>query len=208
MPSIQISKISGEPEVLQLSDYIFGRVPHQQAIHDVVLSQRAAMRQGTHKTKTRAEVSGGGKKPWKQKGTGNARQGSTRSPQWYHGGIVFGPYPHKYHLKVNKQVRRLALFSALSYHLLQKSLVIVDNLDVDKIKTKALVELLKKYDIKEKALILDLGLETKFIYSARNIASISINEVDHASVYDLLNCKQLVLTKKAVNFYEETYKHE
>lgn len=137
MPKLQVLNHEGSKVTdLTLNDYVFGIAPHNQALYDVVNAQRAAMRQGTHDTKTRAEVSGGGKKPWKQKGTGRARQGSTRSPQWRHGGIAFGPTPRSYDVKVNRKVAQLAMRSALSSHQANNSLVVVENLAVTQPKTK------------------------------------------------------------------------
>ncbi|MDR2867385.1 MAG: 50S ribosomal protein L4 [Acholeplasmatales bacterium] len=207
MAELEKYLINGAKEKITISDYVFGIEPHNQAIYDVVNAQRAAMRQGTHATKTRAMVSGGGKKPWKQKGTGRARQGSTRSPQWYHGGIVFGPQPHKYNVKINLKVRQLALRSALSYHFKNNTLIIIDNLKFEAVKTKEATSLLKRVGASNKNLILDCQFDDNFALSARNIASVNIQSVNRSSVYDILNAKTLILSESAVKYYEEVY-HE
>jgi large subunit ribosomal protein L4 len=207
MAELEKYLLNGSKEKITLSDYVFGIEPHTQAIYDVVNAQRAAMRQGTHATKTRAMVSGGGKKPWKQKGTGRARQGSTRSPQWYHGGIVFGPQPHKYNIKINQKVRQLALRSALSYHFKNNTLIVIDELKLDTIKTKNALLLLKRVGGSNKNLILDLQFDENFALSARNLGNVNIQSVNRSSVYDILNAKTLILSERAVKYYEEVY-HE
>ncbi|MCV2231606.1 50S ribosomal protein L4 [Paracholeplasma manati] len=204
MPKLQVLNQQGSKVTdLTLNDYVFGIAPHNQALYDVVNAQRAAMRQGTHDTKTRAEVSGGGKKPWKQKGTGRARQGSTRSPQWRHGGIVFGPTPRSYDVKVNRKVAQLAMRSALSYHQANNSLVVVDALAVEQAKTKEFAALLSKLNITEKVLIVDTVFADSVFLAARNLPNVMLVQASHASVYDLLNCKQLLLTQNAVQYFEE-----
>lgn len=204
MPKLQVLNQQGSKVTdLTLNDYVFGIAPHNQALYDVVNAQRAAMRQGTHDTKTRAEVSGGGKKPWKQKGTGRARQGSTRSPQWRHGGISFGPTPRSYDVKVNRKVAQLAMRSALSYHQSNNSLVVVDALAVEQAKTKDFAALLSKLNITEKVLIVDTVFEDNVFLAARNLPNVMLVQASHASVYDLLNCKQLLLTQNAVQYFEE-----
>src|SRR5574344_652066 len=151
MPKLQVLNQQGSKVTdLTLNDYVFGIAPHQQVLYDVVNAQRAAMRQGTHYVKSRAEVSGGGKKPWRQKGTGRARQGSTRSPQWRHGGIVFGPTPRSYAVKVNQKVKQLALRSALSYHVLENQMVLVDALAVAQPKTKLFAEIISNLKLEGK----------------------------------------------------------
>lgn len=204
MPKLQVLNQEGSKVTdLTLNDYVFGIAPHNQALYDVVNAQRAAMRQGTHDTKTRAEVSGGGKKPWKQKGTGRARQGSTRSPQWRHGGIAFGPTPRSYDVKVNRKVAQLAMRSALSAHQAKGSLVLVDNLAVAQAKTKEFAALLSKLNITEKVLIVDTVFADDVFLAARNLPNVMLVQASHASVYDLLNCKQLLLTQNAVAYFEE-----
>lgn len=204
MPKLQVLNQEGSKVTdLTLNDYVFGIAPHNQALYDVVNAQRAAMRQGTHDTKTRAEVSGGGKKPWKQKGTGRARQGSTRSPQWRHGGIVFGPTPRSYDVKVNRKVAQLAMRSALSAHQADGSLVLVDSLAVSQAKTKEFAALLSKLNITQKVLIVDTVFADDVFLAARNLPNVMLVQASHASVYDLLNCKQLLLTQDAVKYFEE-----
>lgn len=204
MPKLQVLNHEGSKVTdLTLNDYVFGIAPHNQALYDVVNAQRAAMRQGTHDTKTRAEVSGGGKKPWKQKGTGRARQGSTRSPQWRHGGIVFGPTPRSYDVKVNRKVAQLAMRSALSAHQANNTLVVVENLAVSQAKTKEFAALLSKLNITQKVLIVDTVFEDQVFLAARNLPNVMLVQASHASVYDLLNCKQLLLTQDAVKYFEE-----
>jgi len=207
MVTVDLNKSTGK-ESLELNEYVFGITPHQQALYDVVNAQRAAMRQGTHKTKTKSEVSGGGKKPWRQKGTGRARQGSTRSAQWVGGGILFGPTPRKYNVKLNRKVRRLALRSALSYHVSNNSLIVISELNFPVVKTKNVVALLDMLGVDRKALLLDLGLNENFILSARNVPYLAFSEADHASVYDILNCHKLILTERAVQYFEGVLKDE
>jgi len=204
MPKLQVLNQEGSKVTdLTLNEYVFGIAPHNQALYDVVNAQRAAMRHGTHDTKTRAEVSGGGKKPWKQKGTGRARQGSTRSPQWRHGGIAFGPTPRSYDVKVNRKVAQLAMRSALSAHQANGSLVLVDNLAVAQAKTKEFAALLSKLNITQKVLIVDTVFADDVFLAARNLPNVMLVQASHASVYDLLNCKQLLLTQNAVAYFEE-----
>lgn len=204
MPKLQVLNLEGSKVTdLTVNENVFGIAPHGQALYDVVNAQRAAMRQGTHSTKTRAEVSGGGKKPWKQKGTGRARQGSTRSPQWRHGGISFGPKPRSYDVKVNRKVAQLALRSALSSHQANNSLVVVENLAVVQPKTKDFAALLSKLNITQKVLIVDTVFADEVFLAARNLPNVMLVQASHASVYDLLNCKQLLLTQDAVKYFEE-----
>lgn len=204
MPKLQVLNLEGSKVTdLTLNEYVFGIAPHNQALYDVVNAQRAAMRQGTHDTKTRSEVSGGGRKPWKQKGTGRARQGSTRSPQWRHGGIAFGPKPRSYDVKVNRKVAQLAMRSALSNHQANNSLVVVENLAVSQPKTKEFAALLSKLNITQKVLIVDTVFADEVFLAARNLPNVMLVQASHASVYDLLNCKQLLLTQNAVKYFEE-----
>lgn len=204
MPNINLLNQKGAKVAdLTLSDYVFGIEPHQQALYDVVNSQRAAMRHGTHDVKNRGEVSGGGKKPWRQKGTGRARQGSTRSPQWRKGGVVFGPTPRSYAVKMNQKVRQLALRSALSYHVLNGQLKVVDSLNIEAPKTKLFTEMLNSLGIEGKTLVVSQSFTENEILAARNIPTIAFSQVNHVSVYDILNCKNLLMTKDAVEALEE-----
>ena len=204
MPKVDILNQTGKKVAdLTLSEYVFGIEPHQQALFDVVNAQRAAMRQGTHDVKNRGEVSGGGRKPWRQKGTGRARQGSTRSPQWRHGGVVFGPTPRSYAVKLNQKVRQLALRSALSYHQANDQLKVVDSLALDAPKTKLFREFLTSLDVQGKTLIIAKTFNENEVLAARNIPTVQFSLVNHVSVYDILNCKNLVITKDAVESLEE-----
>ena len=188
---------------ITLSDEIFGIEPHKQAMFDAVLLQRASLRQGTHKTKTRTEVRGGGRKPWKQKGTGRARQGSIRSPQWRGGGVVFGPTPRNYSLKMNKKVRRLALKSALSFKVLESELLVLDNLTFAAPKTKEMVSVLNKLNVDVKTLLV-IGEENKEAYlSARNIPSVKVISATGVNVLDLLDARKVIMTGDAVKHIEE-----
>lgn len=190
-------------ETPNLNPVVFGIVPNQQVLYDVVNAQRAAMRQGTHSVKTRAEVAGGGKKPWRQKGTGRARQGSIRSPQWRGGGVVFGPTPRSYAVKVNAKVKKLALRSALSAQTQKNQLIVVDSLEIAEAKTKVAAALLQSLNAVGRTLLVDGGFNEKLGIAARNIPGVSVISATHVSVYDLLNCKTLVLSKAAVAYFEE-----
>jgi large subunit ribosomal protein L4 len=204
MPKVNLLNQTGKKVAdLTLSDYVFGIEPHQQALYDVVNAQRAAMRHGTHDVKNRGEVSGGGRKPWRQKGTGRARQGSTRSPQWRTGGVVFGPTPRSYAVKMNQKVRQLALRSALSYHAANNQLKVIESLNIDAPKTKKFKELLASLGIEGKVLFVSNIFTDNEMLAARNIPTVAFSQVSHVSVYDILNCKNLVLTKDAVEALEE-----
>lgn len=204
MPKLNVLNQSGQTVAeLALSDYVFGIEPHQQALYDVVNAQRAAMRQGTHDVKNRGEVSGGGRKPWRQKGTGRARQGSTRSPQWRHGGVVFGPTPRSYAVKMNQKVRQLALRSALSYHAANGQLKVVESLAIEAPKTKLFQEMLNKLGVTGKTLVVATDFTNNEMLAARNIPTVAFSLANHVSVYDILNCKNLVITQDAVAALEE-----
>src|SRR5690554_5767130 len=175
MPKVDIINQTGKSvEKIELSDYVFGIEPHQQALYDVVNAQRAAMRQGTHDVKNRSEVSGGGRKPWRQKGTGRARQGSIRSPQWRGGGVVFGPTPRSYAYKIPKKVRRLTLFSALSTKAREENIIVLEGLAFEAPKTKDFIQVLKDLAINKKALIVTADLDETVALSARNIPGIRV----------------------------------
>lgn len=188
---------------LVLNETVFGIEPHQGAIYEVVKAQRAAMRQGTHDVKGRSEVRGGGKKPWRQKGTGRARQGSIRAPHWVGGGVVFGPTPRSYRVKVNQKVRNLALRSALSHHAGEKSLVVVDKFEFAAPKTKDFKQALEALKVNQKVLVVDVMLAENLVLSSRNIPNVQVGLANHVSVYDILNAKQLLLTVEAVKYFEE-----
>lgn len=204
MPKVNLLNQAGSKVAdLTLSDYVFGIEPHQQALYDVVNAQRAAMRQGTHDVKNRGEVSGGGRKPWRQKGTGRARQGSTRSPQWRKGGVVFGPTPRSYAIKMNQKVRQLALRSALSYHAAKGQLKVVETISIEAPKTKLFEQFLVDLGIVGKTLVVAKEFGENEMLAARNIPTIAFSNVSHVSVYDILNCKNLIMTKDAIEALEE-----
>ncbi|CDR31441.1 50S ribosomal protein L4 [Acholeplasma oculi] len=204
MPTLNLFNQAGEKiSEVALNDAIFGITPNQQVIYDVVNAQRAALRQGTHKTKTRAEVAGGGRKPWRQKGTGRARQGSIRSPQWRGGGVVFGPIPRSYAVKVNQKVKQLALKSALSYHVNENQLVLVDSLQVEQPKTKLFAEIISNLQLTGKTLVLVGSIDEKLLLASSNLPTVQLREVSQASVYEILKFKHVVLTEDAVKYYEE-----
>ena len=188
---------------ITLNADIFGIEPHQQAMFDAVLLQRASLRQGTHKTKTRTEVRGGGRKPWKQKGTGRARQGSIRSPQWRGGGVVFGPTPRSYNLKMNKKVRRLALKSALSFKVLENEMVVLNELTFAAPKTKEMVAVLNTLEADKKVLLIVGADNNNAMLSARNIASVKVIPATQVNVLDLLDARKVIMTQDAVNHIEE-----
>lgn len=188
-----------------LSDAIFAITPNASAMHLCVVAYLANQRQGTQSTLTRAEVRGGGKKPWRQKGSGRARQGSIRSPQWTHGGIALGPKPREYGKTVNKKVRRLAMKSALSSKVAAEELIVLDSLEMNEIKTKEVVSVLKALETGKKVLIV-LPEKNETVYrSARNIKGVKTTLVSTLNVYDILNCDSLVVLKDAVSKIEEVY---
>ena len=189
----------------ELNDEIWGVEPNVPVMHAVVVNYLANQRQGTQSTLTRTEVSGGGKKPWRQKGTGHARQGSTRSPQWVHGGIALGPKPRSYRFTINKKVRRLAMKSALSAKLAEDGVVVVNNLDFESIKTKNVVDMLKALGADGKALIVMPAVDEKVIKSARNIPGVKTTLVNTLNVYDILNCDKFIVVTDAVAKIEEVY---
>jgi len=208
MPSIVVlNQLGAEVGKINLSDKVFGYEPSMQAVYDVVNSQRAAMRQGTHKTKTRTEVSGGGKKPWRQKGTGRARQGSIRAPQWRGGGIVFGPTPRSYRFKVNKKVVKAALKSLLTSRFQENNLVVVDKIVLDDFKTKSFVEVLKNLGVNDKKVIF-ITKEEDFNLSlaSRNVPNVYVQTKAHLSVYDMINADTYVATEEVIKLYEEELK--
>ena len=189
---------------IELSEGIFGIEPNEAVVHEVVKNHLANCRQGTQSTLTRAEVSGGGKKPWRQKGTGHARQGSTRAPQWTHGGIVFGPKPRDYSYVLNKKVKRLALKSVLSAKAAMGAIVVVDELKLEGIKTKAMVEFLTKVGA-TKTVIVTPEVNENVVKSARNIPGVITTTAKILSVYDIVNAKSLVLDKAALAIIEEVF---
>ncbi|MDY4788616.1 MAG: 50S ribosomal protein L4 [Bacilli bacterium] len=207
MAKLQVINQTGEKvKDIKLSDDVFGIEPHNQAVFDAVQVALSNSRQDTAKTKKRDEVSGGGKKPWRQKGTGRARQGSTRSPQWRHGGIVFGPTGEQNHtIKMNRKVRVLALKSVLSEKVLEKKLIVVDKVDFEAPKTKAMVETLKNIGATGKTLFVvdEVNFSDNAILSAFNIPTVGLLYADQINVYDIMNCNYLVCTLDAVKMIEE-----
>ena len=195
-------------EDITLNDSVFSVEENNQVIYDVIYAQRAAMRQGTHKVKNRTEVSGGGRKPWRQKGTGRARQGSIRAPQWRGGGVVFGPTPRSYEVKVNQKVRQLALKIALSDKLRNNKLVVVDSLHFEQPKTKAFISTLNTLNAEGKVLVgvkeFDLNLDA----SSNNVPYAFVSTGNHISVYDILNADTLVFTLDTVKYFEEVLGNE
>ena len=190
---------------IKLNDDIFAIEPNKSAMHLMVVNYLANQRQGTQSTLTRSEVSGGGKKPWRQKGTGRARQGSTRAPQWTHGGIALGPKPRDYGFDVNKKVRRLAMKSALSAKVAAEEMIVLDSFGLDAIKTKEVTEVLAAIKAGKKTLIV-LPEKNDVVYkSARNIEGTNVSLVNTLNVYDILNCNTIVVLKDAVAKIEEVY---
>ena len=193
-----------EVDKIELNDSIFGVEINEHLVHMAVLQQLANKRQGTQKAKTRSEVRGGGRKPWRQKGTGHARQGSTRSPQWTGGGVVFAPTPRDYSFKLNKKEKRAALKSALTSRVVENKFVVVDELKLDEIKTKKFVEVLKNLNV-EKALVILNDMDEKVIASAANIPTVKTTQTNELNVFDVLKYDTVVVTKAAVATIEEVY---
>ena len=205
MSTINVLNMAGETVgTVELCDGIFGIEPNQAVVHEVVKNHLANCRQGTQSALTRAEVSGGGKKPWRQKGTGHARQGSTRAPQWTHGGIVFAPKPRDYSYTLNKKVKRLALKSALSAKAAEGAIVVVDELKLDAIKTKPVKQFLDAAGV-TKAVVITPEVNDIVVKSARNIPGVVTTTAKILSVYDIVNAKQLVIDKAALAIIEEVY---
>ena len=205
MPKANLYDMAGKQiGEVELSEAIFGIEPNQYVVHDVVKNHLANCRQGTQSALTRAEVSGGGKKPWRQKGTGHARQGSTRAPQWTHGGIVFAPKPRTYRYTLNKKVKRLALKSALSAKAASGDILVVDGLKLDEVKTKAMKTFLDSIQA-GKSVVITPEVEQNVVLSARNIPGVVTTTAKILSVYDIVNAKQLVIDKAALAIIEEVY---
>ena len=205
MASVAVYNIEGkEVEKLELNDSVFGVEINEHLVHMAVVSQLANNRQGTQSAKTRSEVSGGGRKPWRQKGTGHARQGSTRSPQWDGGGVVFAPKPRDYSFKMNKKEKQAAIKSALTSKVQDSKLVVVDDLKMDEIKTKKFVQILKNLNA-EKAFVVTKDVDKNVVLSANNIQDVKTAPSNQINVYDILKYDTLVLTKDAVAAIEEVY---
>ena len=205
MANVAVYNMEGkEVDKIELNDSIFGVEINEHLVHMAVLQQLANKRQGTQKAKTRSEVRGGGRKPWIQKGTGHARQGSTRSPQWTGGGVVFAPTPRDYSFKLNKKEKRAALKSALTSRVVENKFVVVDELKLDEIKTKKFVEVLKNLNV-EKALVVLNDMDEKVIASAANIPTVKTTQTNELNVFDVLKYDTVVVTKAAVATIEEVY---
>lgn len=190
---------------IELNDKVFGIEPREHVMHQAIVAHLANKRQGTAKTKNRSEVSGGGRKPWRQKGRGTARAGSTRSPLWVGGGTIHGPKPHKYTIKLTKKVRQLARHSALSLRLAEKNIKVVEDFSFDEFKTKNMVQVFKNLELEnEKTLVLLSEPNQKLYYSTRNIPKVSIQLIDKISTYDILNHKKILLFKGAVEYLNST----
>ena len=206
MPTISVYDMTGKQTgSMELSADIFGIEPNVAVMHSAVVNYLANQRQGTQSTKTRSEVSGGGRKPWRQKGTGHARQGSTRSPQWTHGGIALGPKPRSYRFALPKKVRRLALKSAFSSKVMADEMLVLESLSLDEIKTKSIVNMLNALGADRKVLLVLPEKDEKVILSARNIPGVKTALVNTLNVYDILNCDKFIVVKDAVAQLEEVY---
>ena len=207
MPTISVYDMTGKQTgTMELNAEIFGIEPNVAVMHSAVINYLANQRQGTQSTKTRSEVSGGGRKPWRQKGTGHARQGSTRSPQWTHGGIALGPKPRSYRFALPKKVRRLAMKSAFSTKVAAGEMMILKELTLDEIKTKTMVNLFAALKADKKVLLVLAEKDEKVILSARNIPGVKTALVNTLNVYDILNCDKFIVVKDAIAQLEEVYK--
>ena len=205
MSNVSVYNMEGnEVGTLELNDAVFGVEVNEHLVHMAVVRQLANKRQGTQKAKTRSEVSGGGRKPWRQKGTGHARQGSTRAPQWTHGGVVFAPVPRDYSFKLNKKEKRAALKSALTSRVNESKFIVVDELKLDSIKTKNFVQVLNNLKV-EKALVVLNDMDTNVIKSASNVPTVKTAQTNELNVFDVLKYDTVVVTKDAVKTIEEVY---
>ena len=206
MSTISVFDMTGKQvSETELNDEVFGITPNEGVMHAAVVNYLANQRQGTQSTLTRTEVSGGGRKPWRQKGTGHARQGSTRAPQWVHGGIALGPKPRDYRYELNKKVKRLAMKSALSTKVIDNNMIVLDALTLDSYKTKTVVDMLKALGVEGKALIVTAENDAKVIKSAANIPGVKTAAVNTLNVYDILNYDKFIVVKNAVGKIEEVY---
>ena len=206
MPNMKVVNMAGkEVGEIALSEKVFGRAVNEAVLHTAVKAYLANQRQGTQSTLTRTEVSGGGKKPWKQKGTGHARQGSTRSPQWTHGGIVFAPKPRDYHVSLNKGLKRAALFSALSSKVAGNEMVVIDTITATEYKTKNMIAMLSAVGAAKKTLVVLPEVNEFVIKSCANIEGVKTTQWNTINVYDILNCDTLIVAQEAVAKIEEVY---
>lgn len=206
MPKVDVYNMQGKKvSDVELSEAVFGIEPNENIVHSVLVNYLANQRQGTQSTKTRAEVSGGGRKPWRQKGTGRARQGSIRAPQWIKGGIALGPKPRSYSYRINKKEKQLAIRSLLSAKVLDNELTVVDKLEVEEAKTKVMAKALTDLKVEGKALIILAEKNDNVLRSSRNIEGVKTIELNTINVFDLLNCNKLVLPLDTVKKLEEVY---
>ena len=206
MPKVPVFDMTGkEVATAELNDSVFGITPNKAIMHAMVVNYLANQRQGTQSTLTRTEVRGGGKKPWRQKGTGHARQGSIRAPQWVHGGIALGPKPRDYSYSLNKKEKRLAMKSALSSKAAENEIVVVDSIKTDEFKTKTMVEMLKALNVEGKALVVMPEVDVKVVKSLSNIPGVKPTLVNTLNVYDILNHDKFIVVKDAVDKIEEVY---
>jgi large subunit ribosomal protein L4 len=206
MPNVKVYDMAGQVTgEIALSEELFGAEVNESVLHSVVRAYLINQRQGTQSTKTRSEVSGGGKKPWKQKGTGRARQGSTRAPQWTHGGVALGPKPRSYRLSMNKKVKKIAMISALSSKVAAGKMIVVNAITAADYKTKTMVEMLAAIGAAKKTLVLLAENDAKVVKSFANIAGVKTTQANNVNVYDILNCDTLVMVENAVKTIEEVY---
>ena len=206
MPKVDVYNMQGKKvSDVELSEAVFGIEPNENIVHSALVNYLANQRQGTQSTKTRAEVSGGGRKPWRQKGTGRARQGSIRAPQWIKGGIALGPKPRSYSYRINKKEKQLAIRSLLSAKVLDNELTVVDKLEVEEAKTKVMAKALTDLKVEGKALIILADINDNVLRSSRNIEGVKTIELNTINVFDLLNCNKLVLPLDTVKKLEEVY---
>lgn len=204
MAKLSVLNLKGEKvSDITLNQEVFGITPNDAVLYDAITLARNSMRQGTHDTKTRSEVSGGGRKPWRQKGTGRARQGSTRAPHWIKGGIVFGPHPRSYDQKMNRKERRLALKSALSYKVIEKAMIVVDNFNLENSKTKDAKVALQNIKAENKVMIVVDELNENTILATRNLDNVILLTAEEINVYDIINADNMVVTEAAVKKIEE-----
>ncbi len=204
MKKLSVLNLKGEKvSDITLKEEVFGITPNDAVLYDAITLARNSMRQGTHDTKTRSEVSGGGRKPWRQKGTGRARQGSTRAPHWTGGGVVFGPHPRSYDKKQNRKERRLALRSALSYKVIEDAMIVVENFNLESEKTKDAVEVLNNIKAEKKIMIVVEELSENTVLATRNLNNVILLTADEINVYDIINADNMVITTAAIKKIEE-----
>ena len=204
MKKLSVLNLKGEKvSDITLKEEVFGITPNDAVLYDAITLARNSMRQGTHDTKTRSEVSGGGRKPWRQKGTGRARQGSTRAPHWTGGGVVFGPHPRSYDKKQNRKERRLALRSALSYKVIEDAMIVVENFNLESGKTKEAIEVLNNIKAEKKIMIVVDELNENTVLATRNLNNVILLTADEINVYDIINANNMIITTAAIKKIEE-----